>query len=72
MASSQLVPAVFTWMWPLVTRPTVENTANLSEPERRDSVMKALEQLLYVPFEFENAGTRVIFYDPESYELPDK
>ena len=35
------------------------------EPERRESVMKALEQLLYVPFEFENAGTRVIFYDPE-------
>ena len=42
------------------------------EPERRESVMKALEQLLYVPFEFENAGTRVIFYDPESYELPEK
>ncbi len=41
------------------------------EPERRAAVFAALEKLLYVPFEFENAGTRVIFYDPEAYELPD-
>ena len=34
------------------------------QPEMR----KALENLLYVPFEFENGGTRVIHYTPESYE----
>ena len=39
------------------------------EPERRAAVRAALENLLYVPFEFENSGTRVIFYDPEAFEL---
>jgi len=27
-----------------------------------------MEELLYVPFEFENSGTRVIHYTPETYE----
>ena len=31
-------------------------------------VRKALEQLLYVPFKFEDAGTQVIHYAPETYE----
>lgn len=35
--------------------------------EKQEAVKKALENLLYVPFEFENAGTRVIHYTPESY-----
>lgn len=39
------------------------------EPERRAAVREALSDLLYVPFSFENAGTRVIFYEAESYEL---
>ena len=37
------------------------------QPERRASVMEAMKDLLYVPFEFENGGTRVIYYSPESY-----
>ena len=39
------------------------------EKERQKEVRKALENLLYVPFAFENGGTRVIFYEPESYEM---
>ena len=35
-------------------------------------VHKAMEDLLYVPFEFENSGTRVIHYTPEVYEKRQK
>lgn len=38
------------------------------DPDKQENVRKALENLLYVPFEFENGGTRVIHYTPESYE----
>jgi D-glycero-alpha-D-manno-heptose-7-phosphate kinase len=38
------------------------------QPEYRKAVKKAMSDLLYVPFEFENGGTRVIHYTPESYE----
>lgn len=34
-------------------------------PERQPQVRKCLERLLYVPFRFENSGSRVIFYDPD-------
>ncbi len=37
------------------------------QPERRASVMEAMKDLLYIPFEFEDGGTRVIYYSPESY-----
>ncbi len=37
------------------------------EPDKREKVFNALENLLYVPFEFENGGTRVIHYTPEDY-----
>jgi D-glycero-alpha-D-manno-heptose-7-phosphate kinase len=37
------------------------------KPEHRESVKKAMENLLYIPFEFENGGTRVIHYTPEAY-----
>ena len=37
------------------------------EEDKREQLKKAMEHLLYVPFEFENAGTRVIHYTPESY-----
>lgn len=40
--------------------------------EQRISVMKAMSDLLYVPFEFENGGTRIIYYSPESYTPVDK
>lgn len=38
------------------------------EEDKQEAVKKALEHLLYVPFEFENAGTQVIHYTPEAYE----
>ena len=31
------------------------------------AVKKAMADLLYIPFEFENGGTRVIHYAPEEY-----
>ena len=38
------------------------------EADKQEAVHKAMEELLYVPFEFENSGTRVIHYTPETYE----
>lgn len=38
------------------------------EPDKQNKVRRALEDLLYVPFEFDNVGTRVIHYAPEMYE----
>lgn len=37
------------------------------QPEKQESVKKAMNELLYIPFEFENSGTRVIHYTPETY-----
>ena len=37
-------------------------------PEHQENVRKAMSDLMYIPFEFENGGTRVIHYTPESYE----
>lgn len=37
------------------------------QPEYRESVMKAMSNLLYIPFRFEDGGTRVIHYSPEEY-----
>lgn len=36
--------------------------------EYHENVKSTLKNLLYVPFEFENNGTRVIHYSPEQYE----
>lgn len=38
------------------------------QPEKRESVMNAMKDLLYVPFQFEEGGTQVIHYTPEIYE----
>ena len=38
------------------------------EEDKQVNVKKAMEELLYVPFQFENGGTRVIHYTPEAYE----
>ena len=35
--------------------------------DRKESVLTAMSDLMYVPFEFENGGTRVIHYTPEIY-----
>ncbi len=40
-----------------------------TRPENRESLKRAMEKLMYVPFEFENGGTRVIHYTPETYVL---
>ena len=39
------------------------------EPEKQAGVRKALRDLLYVPFLFENSGTTVVHYTAEDYEL---
>lgn len=38
------------------------------EPEKHQSVIDAMHVLMHIPFEFEDGGTRVIHYSPESYE----
>lgn len=37
------------------------------QPERQNCVRKAMRDLLYIPFKFEDSGTRVIHYTPENY-----
>lgn len=37
------------------------------QPENRKAVMEAMSDLLHIPFRFEEGGTRVIHYTPESY-----
>ena len=39
------------------------------EPEYQDNVRKILEDLIYVPFEFENEGTRIMYFRPEYFDL---
>ena len=36
-------------------------------PEDQEKVKRAMENLMYIPFEFEDGGTRVIHYSPEEY-----
>ena len=36
--------------------------------KKQDAVRKALNSLMEVPFKFENGGTRVIYYAPESFD----
>ena len=38
------------------------------QPEYQKAVKEAMSDLMYIPFEFENGGTRIIHYTPESYE----
>lgn len=37
------------------------------QPEYKESVMNAMQELMYIPFSFEDGGTRVIHYSPETY-----
>ncbi|NLC78820.1 MAG: kinase, partial [Ruminococcaceae bacterium] len=32
------------------------------EPDKQESVRRALSELMCIPFEFENSGTKVIYY----------
>ena len=38
------------------------------QPEYQEAVRAAMHELLYIPFQFEDGGTRVIYYSPEEYE----
>lgn len=40
------------------------------DPEHKDYVMNAMSDLLYIPFKFEDSGTRVIHFTPEAWEDP--
>jgi D-glycero-alpha-D-manno-heptose-7-phosphate kinase len=37
------------------------------QPEKKQAVKEAMKDLLHVPFHFEDGGTRVIHYTPETY-----
>lgn len=37
------------------------------QPEKQNAVMEAMSDLMYIPFRFEEGGTRVIHYTPETY-----
>lgn len=39
------------------------------EPDAQASVLRAMGDLLHVPFEFEKDGTSVVYYDAEDYDL---
>ena len=42
-------------------------------PEHQETVKRAMKDLMYIPFSFEDGGTRVIHYTPETYiPLEDK
>lgn len=41
------------------------------QPEHQDAVRLAMHDLLYIPFKFEDGGTRVIHYTPEDYTPKD-
>lgn len=39
------------------------------EPDRQPAVKEALKEMLYVPFTFENTGTKVLYYQDEFYDI---
>lgn len=39
------------------------------QPEKQKAVREAMNELMFIPFNFENGGTRVIHYSPEAFEL---
>lgn len=42
------------------------------EKEKQPRVKEELKDLLYVPFEFENDGTQVVYFKAEDYDIPEK
>ena len=38
------------------------------QPEYQEAVKEAMKKLMYIPFRFEDGGTRVIHHTPEAYE----
>lgn len=39
-----------------------------AQPEKQKDVREAMKGLMYIPFKFEDGGTRVIHYSPETFE----
>lgn len=39
------------------------------QPEKREALKAAMHDLLYVPFHFEDGGSRVLYYSPENYGI---
>lgn len=39
------------------------------QPEYQQRVKEAMKDLLYIPFQFEDSGTKVLYYQPEEYQL---
>lgn len=39
------------------------------QPEKRETLKAAMHDLLYVPFHFEDGGTRFLYYSPEDYGI---
>lgn len=42
------------------------------QPKKQKAVSDAMKDLMNIPFEFENNGTRVIHYTPETYEVSNR
>lgn len=42
------------------------------QPEKKAAVMDAMKDLLFVPFHFEDGGSRVLYYAAEDYQPKDK
>ncbi len=38
------------------------------QPDKQKAVRKAMKDLMYIPFEFDNDGATIIHYSPETYE----
>lgn len=38
------------------------------QPEKQDSIKAAMKDYMCIPFEFENNGTQIMYYSPETYE----
>ena len=43
-----------------------------ADEEVQPKVREALSDLLYVPFEFETGGTRIMYYNDEKYDIPEE
>lgn len=39
------------------------------QPEYQQRVKEAMKDLLYIPFQFEENGTKVLYYQAEEYQL---
>lgn len=40
-----------------------------AQPDKQPKVKEALDDMLYVPFSFENSGTRVLYYQDEFFDI---